>query len=45
MKYSHNASVSILLLRLFYFSDFGATLSDVQRFASGFTHRHLKHEH
>jgi hypothetical protein len=34
-----------LLLRLFYFSGFGATLSDVLRFAVGFTHRRLKHEH
>jgi hypothetical protein len=38
-------NLSILLLRLFYFSGFRATLSDVLRFAIGFTHRRLKHEH
>jgi hypothetical protein len=38
-------NLSILLLRLFYFSGFGATLSDVLRFVIGFTHMCLKHEH
>ena len=43
LQYSHSPCLSILLLRLFYFSGSGATLSDVLRFASGFTHRRLKH--
>ena len=42
---SHNACLSIILLRLFYFLGFGATLSDTLRFASGFKHRRPKHEH